>query len=177
MVVPAFGSIPAFVSSLILILFLMFFEPFRIIFFATGMLGWFFAIDSIHPAMAVSSEENTIVIKITDIEPAEGQVQIALYNAAERWLEESLAHVALELKGREVEWRVEGIPDGVYAVAAFHDRNKNGKADRNWLGIPKEAYGFSNNVKVVFKPPSWDAVKFIVARPITAISIELGYWN
>ncbi|WP_231561734.1 DUF2141 domain-containing protein [Nitrosococcus oceani] len=117
------------------------------------------------------------MIKVTGIEPVEGQVQIALYNAPERWLEESFAHVTLEVKGREIEWRVEGIPDGAYAVATFHDRNGNGKADRNWLGIPKEAYGFSNNVKAVFKPPQWNRVKFIVARPVTAISIELGYWN
>ncbi|ABA58073.1 conserved hypothetical protein [Nitrosococcus oceani ATCC 19707] len=169
--VPPFGSIPVIIPSLILILFPMFFKPFRIIFFATGIILCFY------PVIAGSGEGNTIVIKVTGIEPVEGQVQIALYNAPERWLEESFAHATIEVKGREAEWRVEGIPDGAYAVATFHDRNGNGKADRNWLGIPKEAYGFSNNVKAVFKPPQWNRVKFIVARPVTAISIELGYWN
>lgn len=153
------------------------FKPFRIIFFAVGIISWFFAMGSVHPVIAGSGEGNTVVIKIMGIEPAEGQVRIALYNSAELWLEKSFANAVLEVKGQEAEWRVKGIPAGEYAVAALHDRNRNGKADRNWLGIPQEAYGFSNNVKVVFKPPQWDEVKFIVAHPVTEIKIELGYWN
>jgi uncharacterized protein (DUF2141 family) len=40
-----------------------------------------------------------------------------------------------------------------------HDQNNNLKLDTNFLGLPKEPYGFSNNPKVVGKP-SFDAVKF-----------------
>ena len=52
------------------------------------------------------------------------------------------------------------IPDGTYAVGIFVDVNYNNKMDRNFLGIPKEQYGFSNNAKGNFGPPSFKDAAF-----------------
>jgi uncharacterized protein (DUF2141 family) len=41
----------------------------------------------------------------------------------------------------------EDIPPGTYALAIIHGENSTGKLDTNWLGIPTEGYGFSNDVK------------------------------
>ena len=49
----------------------------------------------------------------------------------------------------------ENIPAGSYAVAVLHDENKNEKMDFNLVGIPKEAYGFSNNAKGFMAPPKF----------------------
>jgi uncharacterized protein (DUF2141 family) len=38
------------------------------------------------------------------------------------------------------------IPPGTYAVKLHIDENENGKLDTNFLGIPKEQYGISNNI-------------------------------
>jgi uncharacterized protein (DUF2141 family) len=38
------------------------------------------------------------------------------------------------------------IPPGTYAVKFHIDENENGKLDTNFLGIPKEQYGISNNI-------------------------------
>jgi uncharacterized protein (DUF2141 family) len=38
-----------------------------------------------------------------------------------------------------------GLKDGVYAVAVIHDENGNGEIDTNFLGIPTEGVGVSNN--------------------------------
>ena len=37
------------------------------------------------------------------------------------------------------------LPAGVYAVSVFHDENMNQKLDKNFVGVPKEEYGASNN--------------------------------
>ena len=37
------------------------------------------------------------------------------------------------------------IPAGTYAIKLHIDENENGKLDTNFLGIPKEQYGTSNN--------------------------------
>jgi len=63
--------------------------------------------------------------------------------------------------------------NGAYGITVFHDENKNGKMDKNFLGIPQEPYGFSNNMRVVFRPPSWDKSKFVVTGPTTDVSIEV----
>lgn len=49
------------------------------------------------------------------------------------------------------------LPKGDYAIALFQDANSNGILDKNFLGIPKEKYGFSGK-KVFGKPDFSDAV-------------------
>jgi len=57
---------------------------------------------------------------------------------------------------------LENIPDGSYAVTAFHDENSNDKLDSGLFGIPKEGFAFSNNPRVLFGPPSFSKTKFKV---------------
>jgi len=50
------------------------------------------------------------------------------------------------------EWRrlgglFPGVAPGRYAVSVFHDENSNGKMDTNFIGIPREGVGASNNAK------------------------------
>ena len=40
-----------------------------------------------------------------------------------------------------------GIEPGTYAVSLFHDENSNGKLDTNFLGIPREGVGASNDAR------------------------------
>ena len=54
------------------------------------------------------------------------------------------------------------VPEGIYAIALFIDANKNMKIDKNFLGIPKEQYGFSNNAMGKFSGPSFEQAKFQV---------------
>jgi uncharacterized protein (DUF2141 family) len=39
----------------------------------------------------------------------------------------------------------EGLAPGRYAVSAFHDEDGNNKVKTNFIGIPREAVGVSNN--------------------------------
>ena len=57
-------------------------------------------------------------------------------------------------------------PVGVYAVSAFHDINDNKKMDTNFLGIPKEPTGMSNNAKGFMGPPKYKDAKFKVLKDI-----------
>ena len=54
------------------------------------------------------------------------------------------------------------LPEGIYAIALFIDANKNMKIDKNFLGIPKEQYGFSNNAMGKLSGPSFEQAKFQV---------------
>jgi uncharacterized protein (DUF2141 family) len=48
---------------------------------------------------------------------------------------------------------VPNLKPGRYAVRYFHDENTNGKLDTNFLGMPVEGYGFSNNAAAKLGPP------------------------
>jgi uncharacterized protein (DUF2141 family) len=56
----------------------------------------------------------------------------------------------------------EGVPPGTYAISVMHDENDNQKLDKNFLGIPTEGYGVSNNHTYAMSSPTWDESKFVV---------------
>jgi uncharacterized protein (DUF2141 family) len=58
--------------------------------------------------------------------------------------------------------RFENIPAGTYAISAFHDANGNGKLDSNFLGLPLESVGMSNNPKLN-GPPRFKPARFNLA--------------
>ena len=67
------------------------------------------------------------------------------------------------------------LPHGEYAFTLYVDFNGNKKLDKNFLGIPKEQYGFSNNVMGRMSPPTFDQAKFAIAGPTTQnIKLRIG---
>jgi uncharacterized protein (DUF2141 family) len=66
------------------------------------------------------------------------------------------------ITGTTVRYTFEGVPTGTYAVSVMHDENANGKLDANFLGIPTEGYGVSNNHTHAMSAPTWDESKFDV---------------
>jgi uncharacterized protein (DUF2141 family) len=67
------------------------------------------------------------------------------------------------------------LPPGDYGVAAIHDENSNHKLDRNFIGIPKEGFGFANNPHVALSAPPFSAAKVHVGCPATDVTIHLQY--
>ena len=71
-----------------------------------------------------------------------------------------------------VEMRLRNVRPGTYSIAVFHDRNGNGKLDRNFIGLPSEPYGFSNDVGRR-GPPSFEGARIVVREPTTTIVIPI----
>jgi uncharacterized protein (DUF2141 family) len=69
------------------------------------------------------------------------------------------------------------LPQGAYAVYVFHDENLNGKMDTNFVGMPVEGYGMSNNPKKRMGRPSFDETNFQMNQPKCAIEIKMIYWR
>ena len=65
------------------------------------------------------------------------------------------------------------LPPGEYAIKAFQDLNGNGKLDTNWIGIPSEPYGFSNDVMGVMGPPSFSQAGFAHGPSGTSIRFRM----
>ncbi len=54
----------------------------------------------------------------------------------------------------------DSISPGKYAIQFFHDENENQKMDFSIIGIPKEKFGSSNDVKPVLGPPKFEKMLF-----------------
>ena len=64
---------------------------------------------------------------------------------------------------------------GDYAVAVYHDENDNHHFDKNFLGLPAEGYGFSNDAPTFLGPPSFAAARIGVHPGDNRILIRLRY--
>jgi uncharacterized protein (DUF2141 family) len=67
------------------------------------------------------------------------------------------------------------LEPGRYAAIAFHDENGNGKLDKNFLGVPTEPYGFSNNVQGFLGPPTFEDAAMALGDSNEAVRITLVY--
>jgi uncharacterized protein (DUF2141 family) len=87
---------------------------------------------------------------------------IALFNSEENYTENGnkFRRTKSVISDSKVEWIIEDLPYGEYAIKLYHDENENGKMDRNMMGIPKEDYAFSNNAKGSFGPADYEDAKF-----------------
>lgn len=68
------------------------------------------------------------------------------------------------------------LPAGSYGISILHDENNDQQMNKNGLGLPKEGYGFSNNVIGAFGPPSYRRASFThKAGVLTDIAIKTRY--
>ena len=108
------------------------------------------------------SDTNTLTINITNIEKIQGNLKLGLFNSKEGFMERDRAFktVLVKVKNAMEIVVIENLPSGNYAISMYHDENSDDECNRNCMGIPTEAYGFSNNFKPKFSAPSFEDCEF-----------------
>jgi uncharacterized protein (DUF2141 family) len=114
-------------------------------------------------------------IEILGLESDKGALMVALIDNAEAFEANTKAtrdaRVSIE-QGRGYV-TLSAIPYGTYAVKVFHDENSNEELDTNFVGFPKESFGFSKDAMGKFGPPGFEEAKFEVAAPELSITINM----
>lgn len=120
-----------------------------------------------------------LVIEVNNLRNSKGFVLISLFNDEKDFpekAEKAVRKAKVKIKDRTASISFNNLPAGKYACAILHDENDNYKMDFNILGMPKEGYGFSNNAKGLFGPPSFSKASFVVADEVHKISIRTIYF-
>jgi uncharacterized protein (DUF2141 family) len=65
------------------------------------------------------------------------------------------------------------LAPGSYAATVYHDMNSDGKLTTNLMKIPSEPYGFSNNARGAFGPPSFKDAAFTIGEEDLTIEIQI----
>ena len=119
-------------------------------------------------------DTGTLKLTVENIQSEEGNIMIALYKSKDNFLNEENVYKSAVLTAQtpRVHFTFEKIPEGDYAMAVFHDKNGDGKMNFKLFIIPKEPYGFSNNVKPKFSKPSFEDARFEV-KGNTEVEIAL----
>ena len=121
--------------------------------------------------LAASAVAGTLTVEVNNI-AQEGELHLAIYDDADVFENDRgdkggaapgiITGVIEHVGTRSATYSFE-LPDGVYAIGIFVDVNGNNRLDKNFLGIPKEQYGFSNDATGLFGPPSFTDASFTIS--------------
>jgi len=122
----------------------------------------------------------TLRIHVDGLRNSNGVVGSILFKSPDGWPEDknkSFRHgpTPIPPNARQALVTWENLPPGDYGVAVIHDENRNARLDRNFIGIPKEGFGFANNPHVGLSAPPFSAAIVHVQCPATDTTIHLQY--
>jgi uncharacterized protein (DUF2141 family) len=90
-----------------------------------------------------------INIEIIEIRNNIGNIMLEILDENEK----IITHEMSSIKEKKCTMTIINLKPGKYAARYFHDENLNGLMDKNFIGIPVEGFGFSNNAVGKFGPP------------------------
>lgn len=118
-------------------------------------------------------QESKLRVIIYGYEKKEGVLRVALFNSADHFLVKPYRAMTVRAACDSAEVVFDNLPAGRYAVGVFLDENGNKILDKNLVGWPKEAYGFSNNAQGIFGPPAFYEADFGIIETNHLIRIKL----
>lgn len=126
-------------------------------------------------APAIGAPLATLIVKVEKVSPRGGDVRVALYTSVSYPLDgaDPVIDAVVPAKPGETIVTLQGVKPGTYAVKLFQDFNRNGEFDMNWLGLPLEKFGFSNDARPMFSEPPFDSTKFELRPGTNTITIHL----
>lgn len=110
----------------------------------------------------------TLTVNVSGFKNAKGVAKYWLFNSADGFPTDEkkvVKCVEASITGTTSRYVFENLPAGTYAIGVIHDENGNHKFDTNFMGIPKEAYVTSNDVRGgISGPPKFEPAKFTLPR-------------
>lgn len=106
--------------------------------------------------------QHTLSVRIDGIKKVEGEIEFCLFDSQEGYMTDAVSCEYVPVDTENLVYSFENVSPGLYAVVVVHDLNGNRNLDTNWMRIPKEPYGFSNNPSTTFGPPDFEGARFEV---------------
>ncbi|MDB5192821.1 MAG: hypothetical protein JWQ96_2384 [Segetibacter sp.] len=128
-------------------------------------------------SFCVLNAQSKVVADITNIRNNKGVCRACIFNNAASFNGETgkpYACVIVPVKNKTASAAFTNVAPGAYALMVFHDANNNNKMDKNFLGIPSEGYGASQNKLPFAAAPNFNDNKFTVANAsIVSLRIKM----
>ncbi len=127
------------------------------------------------PVLAVTPAlAGDLTIEVSGVTPGRGRIYVAVYDRPETFPTSGQQRTGqiLAASGKSLVVHFKDLPPGEYAAVAFQDVNGNGKLDKNFLGMPREPYGFSNGARGSAGAPKFSAAA-VTLNPDGATTIVL----
>jgi uncharacterized protein (DUF2141 family) len=124
---------------------------------------------------AVVETTYDVAVHVTGLKNKTSKLYVAVFDSANGFPkpEHSKTTTTIPVDAESVEFFL-SLPDtSTTGIAIFQDLNGDGKLTKNGFGLPIEPYGFSNNARSTFGPPSFSQAAFKVSEQTTSIEISV----
>jgi len=118
----------------------------------------------------ILSAQSSLTVEIVNIENNKGVVIVDIVDQND----ESVTDQSAKIVDKKCTIVFKDLKKGTYAIRFFHDENSNEELDMNFLGIPKEGFGFSNDAIGKFGPKDFSEWLFEVSGD-TKIKLKTYY--
>lgn len=116
-----------------------------------------------------------VLVRISGLAEPLGQVGCSLFAGASGFpMDNSSARnlwVPADAQGATC--RFTDVSAGRYAVSVGHDRNGNKRVDTNFVGLPTEPWGVSNNARPTLRAPRFDEAVFQVPADAQDVVVDI----
>lgn len=129
--------------------------------------------------ISFSQTKGKLKVIVNGLENNNGQVGINIFKQEKGFPSErskAFKEYVVIPKNKQATFEINDFDFGVIAIVAIHDENKNNKLDKNFLGIPKEGFGASNNPKTKISAPTFSEAKFNFNKNDYSLTITLIYF-
>jgi uncharacterized protein (DUF2141 family) len=124
-------------------------------------------------SIAATEAGSNLNFSVTNLKNDKGKLVIAVFDSKEKFLKEPISELSLDIDEEgEVAGEFSDLTPGTYAIAAYHDKNDDGKLNRI-IVVPAEDYGFSNDARNMFGPPSFKEASFEVGEQDTEVAFKI----
>jgi uncharacterized protein (DUF2141 family) len=114
--------------------------------------------------------QSALEVTVNGIKEIKGSIRVGLFNDnEENFLKTPVVGKIVKTTARSMKVIFESVPAGTYAASVIIDENENGELDSGFMGIPKEGFGFSNDVMGMFGPPKFKEASFQTPATKTVI--------
>jgi uncharacterized protein (DUF2141 family) len=129
---------------------------------------------------AQTNDTATLTVRVTGARNTKGKIWVTVFQDAQGFPDDAsraIRQQSVEIYPNTMSAQVtfKDLPQGTFAVSVLHDENGNGKMDKNFVGMPKEGYGASNNPKKKKRAPTFDEAKVSLNASEHTIEITLIY--
>jgi uncharacterized protein (DUF2141 family) len=116
-----------------------------------------------------------LVVRVGGIKAPLGQIGCALFAEATGFPMDNARAQQLWVPAQAdgATCRFSGLNPGRYAVSIGHDRNGNRRVDTNFLGMPTEQWGVSNNARPTLRAPRFDEAAFSVPADTAELVLRI----
>lgn len=125
------------------------------------------------------AQNQELKVQIDGIRSENGTIILNLFNSEKGFPEDASSAYTWKraaIKDRKAEIVFKDLQPGTYAIAILHDENGNNRMEKNFLGIPREGFAFSNNYKPLISSPSFREASFFYDGGGRVLEIKMLYY-